>query len=58
MKNFDIHDVFKAKDMLRVELLPYFGPKEMVVFARLNRATYQIVDPNRDLFKLEEKEET
>ena len=46
-----------AKGMLRYELLAYFGSKEMVVFASLNKATYQIVDPNRDLFKLEKKED-
>ena len=39
-KTIDIHDLFKRKHMLRHELLPFLGPKDMVVFALLNKTSY------------------
>ena len=48
--NTTVKKFLKPKGMLRTELMQFLGPKEMVVLASLNRATYQIVDPNRDLF--------
>ena len=35
-----ILEVFKRKGMLRTELMQFLGPKDMVVFASINKAAY------------------